>query len=195
MTFAFMLLDLCRNEYFRSIFKASKDVKKLVGTDKLGNKYFEIVSESIKAKPKRSMESSQEHVDYSRDGSCRMGRMWKLYHTMCENVMIPSQSKSPVWLQLSADPNWPVLKHLFQYRILCVPHAWFREKPKRSTDSRRDEKRERQTLIVKKRAVEVERKDKELQQREYDEGLVAGHLQGRRQLAMHLSYLWHRTRQ
>ncbi|PIK51706.1 putative mimitin, mitochondrial [Apostichopus japonicus] len=111
---------------FRSIFKASRDVKKLVGTDKLGNKYFEIVSESIKAKPKRSMESSQEHVDYQ-------------------------AGTVPV--------EW---------------EAWVRGNRRDPPTAEEIEKRERQTLIVKKRAVEVERKDKELQQREYDEGLVAG---------------------
>lgn len=111
---------------FRSLLGASRGVKKLVGTDKLGNKYFEVVSESNKTKLKRSVESVHEHADY----------------------------------QAGSIPiEW---------------EAWVRGNRKNPPTAEEIEKRERQTLIVQRRAVEVDKKDKERQQREYDEGLVAG---------------------
>lgn len=98
----------------------------MVGTDKSGNKYFEVTSHSSDSKPKRLVESPHEHAEY-------------------QAGEIPLE--------------W---------------EAWVRGKRKLPPTAEEIQKRERKTLVTQKRAIEVDRKDKELQQKEYEEGLVAG---------------------
>ncbi|XP_030851878.1 NADH dehydrogenase [ubiquinone] 1 alpha subcomplex assembly factor 2 [Strongylocentrotus purpuratus] len=116
--------------FLRGLFRSSKQISKvLVGSDKMGNKYYEkpghTNSKGRDIKLKRSVEAVVSHHEY-------------------EAGMIPLE--------------W---------------EAWVRGRRELPPTEEEIDRRENQTQIVKARAAEVELKDKERQEREYEEGLVA----------------------
>ncbi|XP_071799661.1 NADH dehydrogenase [ubiquinone] 1 alpha subcomplex assembly factor 2-like [Asterias amurensis] len=117
--------------FIRGIFRLGRSSKILVGTDHLGNKYFEIPERSTITtkegllKARRICEAKYSHADY-------------------EEGMIPIE--------------W---------------EAWVRGKRNDPPSHEEIMRREQMTVIVKKRAKELEAKDQEKQLQDYKEGLVA----------------------
>uniref|UniRef100_A0A913Z9F9 NADH dehydrogenase [ubiquinone] 1 alpha subcomplex assembly factor 2 n=1 Tax=Patiria miniata TaxID=46514 RepID=A0A913Z9F9_PATMI len=114
---------------FRSLFKIGR-TRVHVGTDRLGNKYFEIPQKSAITKggylkARRTCESPYSHAEY-------------------EEGMMPLE--------------W---------------EAWVRGKRADPPTPEEIDRREQKTLLVKKRAQELEEKDQERQLKDYEEGLVA----------------------
>nr|XP_054764883.1 NADH dehydrogenase [ubiquinone] 1 alpha subcomplex assembly factor 2-like [Lytechinus pictus] len=116
--------------FLRGLFRSSKQIRRvLVGTDDLGNKYYELPGHTNKQgrviKPKRSVEAVVSHHEYVAG-------------------MVPIE--------------W---------------EAWVRGKRELPPSEEEIARREEQTRIIKLRAADVEFKDKQRQEKEYEEGLVA----------------------
>ncbi|XP_070563786.1 NADH dehydrogenase [ubiquinone] 1 alpha subcomplex assembly factor 2-like [Ptychodera flava] len=115
--------------FARSLLRSFRSAKKLVGTDHLGNKYYEV--------PERT----------TAFGGHRRGRRFiesKFTHDEYKPGMVPIE--------------W---------------EAWIRWKRKEPPTAEEVLGRERMTQIVKERAKEIDRKEKECKEKEYQEGLVA----------------------
>ncbi|XP_077982062.1 NADH dehydrogenase [ubiquinone] 1 alpha subcomplex assembly factor 2-like [Glandiceps talaboti] len=113
----------------RNLFRPFRSAKKLVGTDHLGNKYYEVEKRTTKfggeRRKRRFVESGISYHEY-------------------EPGLIPIEWES--WIRWKrGDP--PTMEEVLR--------------------------REKMTMVVKERAKELERKDKERQESEYEEGLVA----------------------
>ncbi|XP_002733657.1 NADH dehydrogenase [ubiquinone] 1 alpha subcomplex assembly factor 2-like [Saccoglossus kowalevskii] len=118
--------------FLRSLFgsgRAAKYVKQFVGSDHLGNKYYEIQSRTTafggQRKARRLVELSTKFHEYEPDS-------------------IPIEWDS--WIRRKRD-NPPTMEEVFG--------------------------REKNTEIRKTRAMEVDQRDKELQQKAREEGLIA----------------------